>query len=66
MNNCAEKITIPGVTIDMVQDGYKHTSSKTTRRYAHRKRSVIADLIEKRGQVVEFTSNVPLTKGEIS
>lgn len=45
---------IPGVTIDMVQDGYKHTSSKTTRRYAHRKRSVIADLIEKRGQVIQF------------
>lgn len=45
---------IPGVTIDMVQDGYRHTSAKTTRRYAHRKRSVIADLIEKRGQVVKF------------
>ena len=45
---------IPGVTIDMVQDGFKHTSSKTTRRYAHRKRSVISDLIEKRGQVIEF------------
>jgi len=47
---------MPGVTIDMVQDGYRHTSSKTTRRYAHRKRSVIADLIENRGKVINLDS----------
>ena len=43
-----------GKTIDFVQDIYKHTSSKTTRRYAHRDRGQIATALEQRGQVVQF------------
>jgi len=43
-----------GKSIDFVQDIYKHTSSKTTRRYAHRDRSQIANALENRGQVVQF------------
>ncbi len=43
-----------GYPIDFIQDVYKHTSIKTTRRYAKRDRGQIADALENRGKVIEF------------
>jgi len=43
-----------GYTKDFVKDVYRHTSIKTTERYAQRRRSMIADALENRGKVVEF------------
>jgi integrase len=43
-----------GYSLDFIQDVYKHTSIKTTRRYAKRQRSQIADALENRGKVIPF------------
>lgn len=43
-----------GYSIDFIQDVYKHTSIKTTRRYAKRQRGMIGEALEKRGVVVPF------------
>jgi integrase len=43
-----------GFSIDFIQDVYKHTSIKTTRRYAKRQRGMISAALENRGQVVAF------------
>jgi integrase len=43
-----------GYGLDFIQDVYKHTNLRTTRRYAKRDRGQIADALEQRGQVVEF------------
>jgi integrase len=43
-----------GYSIDFIQDVYKHTSIKTTRRYAKRQRAMIGEALERRGQVIEF------------
>jgi site-specific recombinase XerD len=43
-----------GYGIDFIQDVYKHTSIKTTRRYAKRQRGMISAALENRGQVVAF------------
>ena len=43
-----------GMSIEDVRDAFRHTSTKTTRRYAHRKRAYIAEAIENRGNVVPF------------
>ncbi len=45
-----------GYPLDFIQDVYQHTSLKTTRRYAKRQRSMIADALENRGKVLEFGS----------
>lgn len=45
-----------GYSIDFIQDVYKHTSIKTTRRYAHRKRSMIASALENRGKIIAIDS----------
>lgn len=43
-----------GYSIDFIQDVYKHTSIKTTRRYAKRQRTMIGEALEQRGRVVDF------------
>jgi integrase len=43
-----------GYSIDFIQDVYKHTSIKTTRRYAKRQRAMIGEALENRGNVVSF------------
>jgi len=43
-----------GYSIDFIQDVYKHTSIKTTRRYAKRSRHLISEALESRGKVVPF------------
>jgi len=43
-----------GYSIDFIQDTFKHTSIKTTRRYAKRQRAMIGDALENRGKVIEF------------
>lgn len=43
-----------GYSIDFIQDVYKHTSIKTTRRYAKRQRAMIGDALENRGKVIPF------------
>lgn len=43
-----------GYSIDFIQDVYKHTDIKTTRRYARRQRSMIANALEARGQVIHL------------
>jgi integrase len=47
-----------GYDIDFVRDAMSHTSSRTTRRYAHRNRSLITNALENRGKVVEFRSSL--------
>ena len=47
-----------GYSIDFIQDVYRHTSAKTTRRYAKRQRGMISDALENRGQVVAFKKDV--------
>jgi integrase len=47
-----------GYSIDFIQDVYKHTSIKTTRRYAKRQRGMIGEALENRGQVIPFGSVV--------
>ncbi len=43
-----------GYSIDFIQDVYKHTSIKTTRRYAKRQRAMIGEALEARGKVIAF------------
>jgi integrase len=43
-----------GYSIDFIQDVYKHTSIKTTRRYAKRQRAMISEALENRGIVIPF------------
>lgn len=43
-----------GYSIDFIQDVYKHTSIKTTRRYAKRQRTMIGEALEQRGKVILF------------
>lgn len=43
-----------GYSIDFIQDVYKHTSIKTTRRYAKRQRAIIGEALENRGRVLPF------------
>jgi integrase len=43
-----------GYSIDFIQDVYKHTTIKTTRRYAKRQRAMIGEALENRGNVVPF------------
>lgn len=47
-----------GYSIDFIQDVYKHTSIKTTRRYAKRQRAMIGEALENRGKVVPFKEKV--------
>jgi integrase len=47
-----------GYSIDFTQDVYKHTSIKTTRRYAKRQRGMISNALENRGKVVGFRSSL--------
>ncbi len=47
-----------GYSIDFIQDVYKHTSIRTTRRYAKRQRGMISKALENRGKVVEFRSSL--------
>ena len=47
-----------GYSLDFIQDIYKHTSIKTTRRYAKRNRSMISDALENRGTVIPITRKV--------
>ena len=47
-----------GYSIDFIQDVYKHTSIKTTRRYAKRQRGMISEALEKRGKVIPFTERL--------
>lgn len=47
-----------GYSIDFIQDVYKHTSIKTTRRYAKRQRAMIGDALENRGRVIPFENIV--------
>lgn len=44
-----------GYSMDFIQDTFKHTSSKTTRRYAKRQRGMIGEALENRGVVVPFS-----------
>lgn len=44
-----------GYSIDFIQDVYKHTSIKTTRRYAKRQRAMIGEALEQRGKVIPFS-----------
>ena len=48
------QLTDSGYSIDFIQDVYKHTSIKTTRRYAKRQRTMIGEALEARGKVVDF------------
>jgi len=43
-----------GYPLSFIQAILHHTSSKTTERYAHLDRSLIAEAIENRGQVIEL------------
>jgi len=43
-----------GLSDDQIMVAYKHTSTKTTRKYAKRKRAFVADAIENRGNVYQF------------
>lgn len=43
-----------GYGIDFIQDVYKHTSIKTTRRYAKRQRTMIGEALEARGKIIPF------------
>lgn len=52
-----------GYTIDFIQDVYKHTTNKTTRRYAKRQRSMIADALENRGKVIQLDSVQSVKRG---
>jgi len=47
-----------GYSIDFIQDTFKHTSIKTTRRYAKRQRAMIGDALENRGRVVPFNQKI--------
>jgi len=47
-----------GYSIDFIQDVYKHTSIKTTRRYAKRQRGMISKALENRGKVIEIRSSL--------
>lgn len=47
-----------GYSIDFIQDVYKHTSIKTTRRYAKRQRAMIGDALESRGKVLPFAQSL--------
>lgn len=47
-----------GYAIDFIQDIYKHTSIKTTRRYAKRQRTMIGEALENRGKVLPFTQSL--------
>jgi integrase len=40
-----------GYGLDFIQDVYKHTSIKTTRRYAKRQRTMIGEALEKKGGI---------------
>ena len=45
-----------GYSIDFIQDVYKHTSIRTTRRYAKRQRGMISTALENRGKVIHLDS----------
>jgi len=47
-----------GYSIDFIQDTFKHTSIKTTRRYAKRQRAMIGAALENRGKVVQITTYI--------
>ena len=51
-----------GYSIDFIQDVYKHTSIRTTRRYAKRQRAMIGEALERRGQIVSFNTLVRNSK----
>lgn len=55
-----------GYSLDFIQDVYKHTSIKTTRRYAKRQRNMITAALENRGKVVEFRKSLEGQKGIVS
>lgn len=47
-----------GYSIDFIQDVYKHTDIRTTRRYAKRQRAMIGEALEQRGRVINFERKV--------
>lgn len=52
-----------GYSIDFIQDVYKHTSIRTTRRYAKRQRGMISTALENRGKIIHLDS-VQMAKGD--